>query len=96
MEWGKWEAPQLQRGDAAEAVKKLKQQQGKDLILWGSLSLTRSLLEANLVDEIKIGTVPIILGKGLRLFGDSDQIKLSISEFKKFDTGISLVTYKVG
>ncbi|RYG12264.1 MAG: reductase, partial [Chitinophagaceae bacterium] len=95
VEWGKWDAPKLQHGDAVAAVKKLKEQEGKDLIVWGSLKLTRSLLEANLVDEIKLGIVPVILGKGLRLFGALNQLKLSITEFKKFNSGITIVTYKV-
>ncbi len=96
VQWGKWDAPKLQRGEAVDAVKKLKQQEGKDLIVWGSLTLNRSLIEANLVDVIKIGTIPIILGKGLRLFGESVQVKLSITEFKQYNSGITVATYKVG
>ena len=95
VEWGKFDTIQLQQGDAVEAVKKLKQQEGKDLVLWGSLSLFRSLLSANLIDAIKISTVPIILGKGIRLFGESDPIHLETGDTKKYDSGNTLVSYRV-
>ncbi|WP_316787174.1 dihydrofolate reductase family protein [Pedobacter frigiditerrae] len=95
VEWGKWNNAKLQRGDAVEELKKLKQQNGKNLVLWGSLSLTRSLLAKNLIDEIQIRTVPIILGKGLRLFGESEQIKFETAAIKQYDSGITLVEYKL-
>ncbi|WP_316772157.1 dihydrofolate reductase family protein [Pedobacter frigiditerrae] len=95
VEWGKWNNATLQNGNAIEAIKKLKQQDGKNLVLWGSLSLTRSLLAENLIDEIQIRTVPIILGKGLRLFGASDQMKFETTTIKQYNSGITLVEYKL-
>ncbi|RCH55689.1 reductase [Mucilaginibacter hurinus] len=95
VEWGKWNNATLHKGDAVEAVKKLKQQNGKDLILWGSLSLFRPLLDAGLVDEISIGVVPVILGKGLRLFGESGQITLESMSVKTYDNGITQINYAV-
>ncbi len=94
-EWGKWNNAKLQRGNAIEEIKKLKQQDGSNLVLWGSLSLTRSLLSANLIDEIQIRTVPIILGKGIRLFGESEQIKFETTAIKQYHSGITLVEYKI-
>lgn len=93
VEWGKWNNAKLQKGNAIEEIKKLKLQNGKNLILWGSLSLTRSLLEANLIDEIEIRTVPIILGQGLRLFGKSNQQQFETIATKQYDSGITLVKY---
>jgi len=93
ISWGKWDNATQQKGDAIEAIKKLKQQKGKEMILWGSLSLARSLLDADVVDEIRIGNVPIILGKGIRLFGESDQIKLQTTERKTYDNGITQINY---
>lgn len=94
-EWGKWNNAHVQKGDAIEEIKKLKQQEGKDMVLWGSLSLFRSLLDAHLIDEIHIRTVPIILGKGITLFGESNQIKLENKLTKKYPSGISLVQYEM-
>ncbi|MES2828812.1 MAG: dihydrofolate reductase family protein [Bacteroidota bacterium] len=95
VEWGKWNNAKQQKGDAVEAIKKLKQEPGKDLILWGSLSLFQSLLAAGQIDVLEIRTVPIILGKGMRLFGESDQIKLLNEETKKYTNGISLNRYTI-
>jgi dihydrofolate reductase len=95
VEWGRWDNAHQQTGDAIEAITKLKQQAGKDLILWGSLSLFRSILNAGLVDELEIRTIPIILGKGIRLFGDSDQLKLETLDAKKYDSGITCVKYEM-
>jgi dihydrofolate reductase len=95
VEWGRWDNAHQQKGDAIEAIKKIKQQDGKDLILWGSLSLFRSVFDAGLVDTLEVRTIPIILGKGMRLFGESDQIKLEALDAKKYDSGITWVKYEV-
>lgn len=93
--WGRWNNAKLQKGDALATIRALKQQQGKDLVLWGSLSLTRSLLAARLIDQLEIRTVPIILGKGIRLFEESDQIKLETKALKRYESGVTLVKYSV-
>ena len=95
VEWGNYNSIQLQAGDAIKSIAALKNQNGKDLILWGSLSLFRSLLSAELVDEIQLRTVPIVLGKGIRLFGESDQVKLKTIDTKKYVSGNTLVSYSV-
>ncbi len=95
VEWGPYNSIKLQPGDAPEVIGKLKNQEGKDLVLWGSLSLFRSLLSAKLIDEIQIRTVPILLGKGIKLFGESDQVKLKTIDTKRYDSGNTLVSYKV-
>ncbi|MES2807365.1 MAG: dihydrofolate reductase family protein [Bacteroidota bacterium] len=93
VEWGKWDNAELQKGDAIEIIKNLKTQNGKDLILWGSLSLFRSLLNAKLVDVLEIRTVPIILGKGLRFFGKGEPIKMESKKVKKYGNGFTLTEY---
>lgn len=55
-------------GDIVSAVKKLKQQSGKNIWLFGGASLTTSLLNAGLIDEIGLAIVPIVLGSGKPLF----------------------------
>jgi dihydrofolate reductase len=93
--WGKWDNAKLQRGDAIQSIAALKEQQGQDLVLWGSLSLTRSLLAAKLIDELEIRTCPIILGKGIKLFGESDEIKLQTTKVKAYGSGITLNRYSL-
>jgi dihydrofolate reductase len=60
-------------GDAAQEVAKLKQQDGPALVTQGSSELVHSLLAAGLVDEIRMFTFPVVLGKGKRLFDETSQ-----------------------
>lgn len=65
--------------DPVEEIRKLKSKAGKDLILWGSLSVTRLLLEKQCVDELHIIVYPFAIGKGRRFFpeqGLPEQAKL--------------------
>jgi len=95
VEWGKWDNASLENGDAMQALRKLKEKDGKNLILWGSLSLFRSLLAAGLIDQIEIRTVPVILGKGIRLFESSERITLETIGTRQYDNGFTLVKYLV-
>lgn len=92
--WGKWPAAQIESGDAAAAIKKLKSQDKKDMVLWGSLSLAKSLMKAQLIDEIHIRIVPVVLGKGKSLFENIDEMKLQLVDTKNYSSGIALLRYK--
>lgn len=92
--WGKWPAAQIEKGDAIAAVKKLKSQKGKNMVLWGSLSLARSLMEENLIDEFHIRIVPVVLGKGTSLFENIEEKNLTLVETKQYPSGIVLIQYK--
>lgn len=94
--WGSYNNAIQQKGDAREILGRLKRQEGKDMVMWGSLSLFRSLLQADLIDELHIGTIPVILGEGIRLFEESDQIELTSKDAKSYaDTGINFVIYQL-
>jgi dihydrofolate reductase len=58
-------------GDAVQEISKLKEQPGGDLLVNGSCDLVHTLIENNLVDEVRLMVFPIVLGMGRRLFGDS-------------------------
>ena len=68
--WGGFEAAQVVSGDAAKEVAKLKEQPGKDMILWGSVSLGHSLIRAGVIDEYQMRVCPRVLGAGKRLWPD--------------------------
>ncbi len=82
--------------DAAEFVRKLKKQDGKDICVMGGGLLAKSLLEADLIDEIGFNIHPVLLGSGIPVFYEmSRQIDLELIECRQFKTGCVLVTYRV-
>jgi dihydrofolate reductase len=90
-----WENSILLKGDAADAVAALKEAPGTPLIIFGSGGLVRSLMGHGLVDELALFIHPIVLGQGLRLFGDGSFAKLELANAVTGDTGVIVATYKV-
>jgi dihydrofolate reductase len=68
--WGSWEPARLVSDSAAEEVRRLKAAPGKDMVVWGSLALSDSLIREGLVDEYRLQVCPVVLGRGKRLFED--------------------------
>jgi len=66
--WGTWEPARLVSGSATEEVRRLKSEPGGDMVLWGSLTLSDSLVRDGLVDEYRLQILPVVLGRGKRLF----------------------------
>ncbi|MDQ5844389.1 MAG: dihydrofolate reductase family protein [Acidobacteriota bacterium] len=82
--------------DAAEFVRKLKQQEGKDICIMGGGLLAKSLFEADLIDEIGFNIHPVLLGSGIPLFHEMKrQIDLELLDCKTFKNGCVVVTYRV-
>lgn len=82
--------------DAAEFIRKLKNQEGKDICVMGGGLLAKSLFEANLVDEIGLNIHPVLLGSGVPLFhAMSRQIDLELLDCKPFKNGCVFVSYRV-
>lgn len=90
-----WNNSTLIRGDLGEAVAKLKDQPGKHLALFGSPTLTVSLLGLGLVDELRIMVHPILLGDGKSLFaGLKDRVPLALGTTTVFSSGNVLMRYR--
>jgi len=82
--------------DAAEFVRRLKQQEGKDICVMGGGLLAKSLFEADLIDEIGLNIHPVLLGSGIPLFHQmSHQIDLELLECRPFKNGCVFVSYRV-
>jgi dihydrofolate reductase len=92
--WGRWPEAKIVRTGAADEVARLKGQAGKDMVLWGSLSLAQSLMDARLIDEYRLVVCPVALRNGRSLFRDPvDQGELKLQEAKAFDRGAVLLKY---
>jgi dihydrofolate reductase len=90
-----WKNSTLLEGDAAEAVTRLKEQPGKDLVVLGSGELVRSLMGRNLIDEYVLLIHPLVLGSGRRLFTDGGpSASLRLVDTKTTTTGVVIATYE--
>src|SRR2546430_6045366 len=90
-----WSNSTLLKGDAAEAVARLKQEPGKDFVVMGSGVLVQSLMRRNLVDEYVLLIHPLILGSGRRLFPDGGAFAaLRLVDTKTTTTGVVIATYQ--
>jgi dihydrofolate reductase len=90
--WGDFPAATVTR-DPAATVRELKEQSGKDIWLWGSLQLMRSLLAAGVVDEVRMLVCPASRGGGTRLF--EDRRDLELVEANGFDNGVVILRYEI-
>jgi dihydrofolate reductase len=95
--WGDWEEAKVVKNAAVKEIKKLKQQSGKNMIIWGSLSVAQAAIKAGLIDEYRLVVCPIVLGKGRPLFFDEvDSFDLKLLESKTFDLGAVQLKYNPG
>lgn len=84
-------------GDVAKEVQSIKEQEGKDIWLFGGASLTSALMNMGLVDELWLSIHPVLLGGGKPLFIDiKDRVNLQLLESKTYDTGLVSVKYELG
>jgi dihydrofolate reductase len=89
-----WNNSTILSGDLAQEVTALKEQDGGDILVAGSVSLVRGLTDLGLVDEYRLMTFPIALGEGKRLFeGITDAATLNLVDVKPLKTGTVILTY---
>ena len=95
LEDPEWNNSTVLKGDLAKAVSKLKQEQDGDIVVHGSPSLVQSLLENDLVDELRLMVFPVVLGSGKRLFGEtSDKKGLRLADSKTVGDGVAILIYE--
>ena len=93
LEWGPFEGV---GPDIAEGVRRLKSQAGPDLILWGSSTLTSTLIEQGLADEVFLIVYPVLLGTGKRFFADGTRARcFELVSSKAMPSGVVLNRYKI-
>jgi dihydrofolate reductase len=90
-----WKNSTLLTGDVPDAVARLKEQPGKDIVVLGSGALVRSLMRRNLVDEFVLLIHPLVLGSGRRLFADDGALAaLRLVDSQTTTTGVMIATYR--
>jgi dihydrofolate reductase len=95
LENPEWNNSTVLEGDPAESVAKLKQEVDGVILVGGSAQLAQTLIENDLVDEIRLMVFPVVLGAGKRLFGDgSDKLRLRLADSKTVGDGITILTYE--
>ncbi|SKB76083.1 dihydrofolate reductase family protein [Daejeonella lutea] len=90
--WGNWEPAQI-KADPIQTITAMKMQEGKDIVLWGSLTIARSLISANLVDEYQLAVTPAFLGSGLSFIPENYIMTADLVKVKSYESGIVKLTY---
>jgi dihydrofolate reductase len=90
-----WNNSTVLTGDASDEVSKLKQELDGEIVVPASFQLLRTLIEHDLVDELRLKVFPIVLGDGKRLFGEtSDKKPLRLVDTQTVADGIAFLTYR--
>src|SRR5579871_2563012 len=93
--WGKWQNATLVQDDPVDAISQLKQQAGKDLVIFGSGQLTSTLAQADLIDDYWLQLHPVVLGRGVPLFREqTPRLDLALVEARPSEEGILILHYQ--
>ncbi len=91
-----WNNSTVLKGDAVDEVSKLKQELRGEIVVAGSFQLLRTLMEHDLVDELRLKIFPVVLGAGERLFGEtSDKKPMRLVDNRTLGEGIAYLTYEL-
>ncbi len=90
-----WNNSTVLQGNAVEEVSKLKQKLNGDIVVHGSARLVQTLVEHDLIDELRLMVFPVVLGTGKRLFGETeDKKRLRLADSKTVGDGVVILIYK--
>jgi dihydrofolate reductase len=91
-----WNNTTVLKGDVVNAVSKLKQELDGEIVVAGSFQLLHTLMEHDLVDELRLMVYPVVLGAGERLFGEtSDKKPLRLLNARTIDGDLAYLTYEL-
>lgn len=95
LEKSEWDNTKLAKGDLADEIKKLKNQNGKDLIVYGGSSFVSAIIREGLVDEFHLFVNPVALGHGGPIFDQLEHYRqLKLNKSFVYDCGIVLLHYE--
>ena len=82
-------------GDPVDAARRLREEHRGDIVVHGSAQLAQTLLEHDLVDELRLMVFPVLLGSGKRLFGNTSNKKtLRLVDSRVVGDGVAILTYQ--
>jgi dihydrofolate reductase len=94
LEKADWNNSTIVRGDVIAEVTRLKQQEGRDLLIYGHGLLGETLLKHHLLDVLDLSIHPLVLGQGKQLFRQGETAALRLIATKSFSKGIVKLTYE--
>jgi len=96
LEEPKWSNSTVLKGDVVDEISKLKHQLDGDIVVYASAQLVHTLMEHDLVDELRLTIYPVVLGTGERLFGEtSDKKPTRLINTQTIGEGIAHLTYEI-
>jgi dihydrofolate reductase len=91
----KWNNSTVVKGDVVNEVSKLRQELNGEVVVYGSIQLARTLMEHDLVDELRLMIHPVVLGAGERLFGETtDKKPMRLVDTQTIGGGVAFLTYE--
>jgi dihydrofolate reductase len=91
----KWSNSTVLKGDVVHEVSKLKEQLDGDIVVYASAQLVHTVLEHDLVDELRLTVFPVVVGAGVRLFGaTSDKKPMRLIESRTVGDGLAFLVYQ--
>jgi dihydrofolate reductase len=96
LEHPRWSNSTVLKGDVVGQVSKLKRELDGEIVVYASYRLGRTLIEHDLVDELRLVVFPVVLGAGERLFGETGEIKpMRLVDTKTIGDGLTLLSYEL-
>jgi dihydrofolate reductase len=93
LDKAEWNNSHIIRADAMDEIRRLKQEDGPEIVVHGSVTLAQALIQNDLVDTIRMLVYPVVLGEGKRMFQDGTTARLKLVETRQFGTGVAALIY---
>ncbi|MEP7285583.1 MAG: dihydrofolate reductase family protein [Chloroflexota bacterium] len=94
LDKAEWNNSMLIKDNIVVEITKLKQQDGKDIVVHGSAMLVQTLIRHDLVDRYRLLVYPVVVGKGKRLFQDETTTTLKLVDTQSFSSGVAALIYE--
>jgi dihydrofolate reductase len=94
LDKAEWNNSHIIKGNVVEEISKLRQQKGKDILVYGSATLVQTLMQHDLVDRYRLLVYPVVVGKGRPLFKDGTTATLKLVEARSVGSGVVALVYE--